>query len=241
MTGFSEYLPMKILGISSATSTLSVGLIDNDNILAEYTLAGEDVANLTVLIDRILKEAKLSASDIEGVAVTQGPGSYTGLRGGLATAKSLSQVLNCKLVGVSSLEAMAYNLMDVEGTIVVAVHACRDEMNLALFGASGSKLKRLTDDFVVKTDKIGEVLLKVRGLLYLLTDRPQIYEKIRESNPQTKIQLVEPLQAQVRGVNVACLGLEYFQSEVQHDFMSLTPHYSHQPNLKEYKTKEPKN
>jgi tRNA threonylcarbamoyladenosine biosynthesis protein TsaB len=90
------------------------------------------------------------------VAVAVGPGSYSGLRGGLAVAKTLAQTLKVPLAGISTLEAIAYNLINVEGTMAVILDAKADEYNFALFGASRGKLKRLTGDMVLKANVIKE-------------------------------------------------------------------------------------
>lgn len=145
---------MKILGISSATNTISVGLIDEDKILAELTFSGKEAftEDLIVYIKKIIDETGVKP---DVIAVTEGPGSYSGLRGGLATAKTLAQVLNLPVVGVSTLEAIAYNHIDSEGAFAAATHAKRDEYNFALFASDKNKtLKRLTRDLVISSSQM---------------------------------------------------------------------------------------
>lgn len=144
---------MKILGISSATNTISVGLVDGSKILAELTFSGKEAftENLIVYIKKIIDESKVK---LDCIAVTDGPGSYSGLRGGMATAKTLAQVLNLPVVGVSTLETIAYNHINSNGTYAAVIHAKRDEYNFALFGISNREIERLTDDIVISKDKI---------------------------------------------------------------------------------------
>ena len=200
---------MPILGISSATKIVSIGLIDEDKVLVESTVSD-------IRAERIIfyaKEAGIEPKQIEGVAVAVGPGSYSGLRGGLATAKTLAQVLNIPLVGIPTLEAIAYNLIDREGTIAVVLDAKRDEYNFALFSASGGVLKRLTDDLVLKMDQIKAKVSEISG----------------------EVHLAEGKNSHPYGINVAKLGLLKIKSGEISDPLKLVPQYSHQPNIREYK------
>ena len=170
---------MKVLGISSATKVISIGLIDQGKVLVETTVSDIHAEKIMFYV----REAGIEPKQIEGVAVAQGPGSYSGLRGGLAAAKSLAQTLKVPLVGVSTLEAIAYNLINIEGTMAVILDAKSDEYNFALFGASSGKLKRLTDDLVIKLDKLAEKLSKISGEIYLvgnIRENQGISGKIRE-------------------------------------------------------------
>lgn len=144
---------MKTLGISSATKAISVGLVDGEKILAELTFSGKEAftEDLIVYIKKIIGESGIKP---ECIAVTEGPGAYSGLRGGLATAKTLAQVLKLPVVGISTLEAIAYNMIDCDGTIAAVTHAKSEEYNFALFGIKNRKMKRLTEDMLVPKEKI---------------------------------------------------------------------------------------
>src|SRR3989339_60264 len=155
---------MAILGISSATKIISIGLVDQEKVLAETTLADCRTEKISFYI----KEAGIEPRQIEAVAVADGPGSYSGLRGGLATAKSLAQSLKIPLIGISTMEAIAFNLADIEGTMAVVLDARLDEYNLTLFGAANGQIKRLTDDIVVKLDHLVAKLGKISGDLWIV-------------------------------------------------------------------------
>ena len=135
---------MKHLGISCAVDTIGAALIDENKILAEFSTSGRDAKseNLVSIIDSVLSKADTSISKINGISVTRGPGSYSGLRGGLAVAKSFSQSLKVPLAGVSTLDAVAYNFIDNTGTVAVMLHACKDEYNTALFAINAGKINR---------------------------------------------------------------------------------------------------
>ena len=165
---------MAVLGISSATKTISVGLAEEGKILAEISISGKEAftEDLMVYIDKLITE---SGKKITSISVTQGPGAYAGLRGGLAVAKTLSQALNLPLVGVSTLEAVAYNLLDITCTLAAITDARGDEYNFALFTSHAGNINRLTADLVLSSERIVDLLSQVKGDLYLAGQTSGIY------------------------------------------------------------------
>jgi tRNA threonylcarbamoyladenosine biosynthesis protein TsaB len=176
-----------------------------------------------------VKEAGIEPSQIEGVAVASGPGSYSGLRGSLAAAKSLAQTLNVPLTGVSTLEAIAYNLIDSEGTIMVVLDARADEYNCALFGASQGKLKRLTADVMMKLAALKERVAGISGEIWLTGNTKELRE-LKGSN----FHFAEEVHGHPYGTNVARIGLEKIKAGKIDDPLKLLPLYSHQPNIREF-------
>ena len=218
---------MKILGISSATKVISIGLIDEDRLLVETTVS--DIRAERILF--YIKEAGIEPDQIEGIAVAQGPGSYSGLRGGLAVAKSLAETLKVPLAGVSTLEAIAYNLVDIEGTMAVVLDAKRDEFNFALFGADQGKLKRLTDDLVMPLGKIVDKLSKISGKIHLAGNTVELKKKLSGKN----FIFAEDIHSQPYGINVARLGLAKINAGETADPQKFVPKYSHMPNIRVFK------
>jgi len=218
---------MKVLGLSSATKIVSLGLIDEAKVLVETTVADLRAEKLVFY----MKEAGIEPEQIEAVAVAQGPGSYSGLRGGLATAKSLAQTLKVPLTGVSTLEAIAYNLIDIEGTMAVMLDAKRDDFNFALFGAHQGRLKRLTDDLVMTLDKIVGKLKQIKGDIHLVGATNDLRKKLKGDN----YLFADEIHSHPYGINVAKLGLLNIKAKKTADPLKLTPNYSHKPNIREYK------
>lgn len=116
---------MKILSISTATSDLSVALNDDEQIISETVEPNKrnHSVDLDPDIDRLLQEQGLSLKDIDRFAVAIGPGSYTGLRVGLTTAKMFASILGKDLVGISTLQALAQNFAGQEALVVPALDA----------------------------------------------------------------------------------------------------------------------
>ena len=223
---------MRVLGISSATKVISIGLVDEDKVLVETTVS--DIHAERVMF--YVKEAGVLPEQIKGIAVASGPGSYSGLRGGLAAAKSLAQTLEVPLVGVSTLEAIAYNLVDIEGTMAVILDARADEYNFALFGASGGRLKRLTGDLVLKLNVIKDRLSRISGDIWVIGNIREyrgISGKIRE-NQGRNFHFAEELHSHPYGINIAKSGLLKLKAGQKDNPLELVPSYSHKPNIREY-------
>lgn len=216
---------MRILGLSGATKVISLGLIDDEQLIAETTVA--DIHSEKIMF--YVREAGIEPSQIEGVAVAAGPGSYSGLRGSLAAAKSLAQTLNIPLTGVSTLEAIAYNLIDIEGTIIVVLDARADEYNCALFGASRGRLKRLTDDIVMKLAALKERIAGISGEIWIVGKTKELRD-LKGAN----LHFAEDLHGHPYGTNVAKIGLENIKAGKTDDPLKLVPLYSHQPNIREF-------
>jgi len=215
---------MPILGISSATKIISVGLVDQGRLLAELTLSGQEALteDLILYIDKLIEQ---SGAHLKGIAATEGPGAYSGLRGGLATAKTLAQTLNLPIVGVSTLEAIAYNLIDIEGTVLAMTDARADEFNFAAFTCKGKKLTRLTEDLVLRFSRIVELLSQVKGKLYLAGRTEEVYSQL--SNTQ-----ITSVPAYPRGSCVASLGEKLIaEGKIPPNIL---PRYSHLPNIREW-------
>ena len=136
---------MKILSITTATNHLSVALNDGDKIVEKNE---EDHRNhsehLDPLINELLKENNLTLKDIDRFAVAEGPGSYTGLRIGITTAKMFASILNKDLVGVSTLAALANRVND--GVIVSELDARNKNFFAGVYRKVNGKLENLVPD-----------------------------------------------------------------------------------------------
>lgn len=126
---------MKLLGIETSTRTGSVAIVEGEEIIAEYTLKSKEThtARLMPAIDHILKDTHLTIHQMDAVAVSLGPGSFTGLRIGLATAKGLCLALRKPLVGILTLDALAHNICYSSHIICPLLDARKGEVYAALY------------------------------------------------------------------------------------------------------------
>ena len=121
---------MKILAIDSSGLVASVAIIEDDNMLAEYTVNYKKTHSQTLLpmLDEIGKMIDLDLQTIDAIAVAAGPGSFTGLRIGSATAKGLGLALNKPLVSIPTVDGLAYNLYGTDKLICPLMDARRNQV-----------------------------------------------------------------------------------------------------------------
>ncbi|WP_019724582.1 tRNA (adenosine(37)-N6)-threonylcarbamoyltransferase complex dimerization subunit type 1 TsaB, partial [Enterococcus mundtii] len=118
---------MITLGIDTANQTLAVGVLEDQTVLGQIQINKKKNHSLTLMpaLDQLISDCQLTPEQIDRIAVSSGPGSYTGLRIGVTTAKTLAYALNKELVGVSSLAVLAANCVGIEGIIVPMFDARR--------------------------------------------------------------------------------------------------------------------
>lgn len=170
---------MKILGIDTSSSSLSVAVMDDDLLKGEFTLNHKltHSEQMMPLLDILLSHLELKMSDIDLIGVSVGPGSFTGIRIGVAAANAMAMALDIPVVGISSLEAMAYTAGETAYTIVSTFDAQRDRFYFNAYRFENSELKALeTEDVLEKEDLIKK--LESYDKVLLLGDAVFINEEL---------------------------------------------------------------
>ena len=126
---------MKILGIDSSGMVASVAIIQDDVIKAEYTMNHKKTHSETLLpmIDEIVKTSEIRLEELDAIAIAAGPGSFTGLRIGAATAKGLAMAIDKPIIPVKTCEGLAFNMWGADGLIVPMIDARRNQVYIILF------------------------------------------------------------------------------------------------------------
>ena len=157
-----------ILSIETASKNCSVSISHEGETLFVQELATENFSHaekLHVFINEILLKAKLNFQDLKAIAVSQGPGSYTGLRIGVSSAKGLCYALNLPLIAIDTLETLARNLKIEEGIIVPMIDARRMEIYTSFFDKNFIKIKE-TEALIIDENSFSEIEEK----MYLVGD-----------------------------------------------------------------------
>ncbi|MBQ7375800.1 MAG: tRNA (adenosine(37)-N6)-threonylcarbamoyltransferase complex dimerization subunit type 1 TsaB [Clostridia bacterium] len=151
---------MKILSVDSSATVASVALCENGRLLAEYTLNNKNTHSETLLpmIESLISFFSMEVGDVDLFAVSTGPGSFTGVRIGTATVKGLAFASDKPCVGVSTLEAIAYNLRFHKGIVCPVMNARRSQVYTAIFRSDGEKLERLTEDLAISISELDGML-----------------------------------------------------------------------------------
>jgi tRNA threonylcarbamoyladenosine biosynthesis protein TsaB len=158
---------LKILGIETSTLAGGIALMSDAGLIAEYRLHVEirHSERILIAVDHILTESQTPLSDLDAIAVSIGPGSFTGLRVGLATAKGLLMAIGKPIVLVTTLEAMAASFPYSKMPVVPLIHARKDEVYWSLFDLQEGLPRRLHPDAAASPE---EMLNQIAGLKEVL-------------------------------------------------------------------------
>jgi len=133
---------MLTLGFDTATEVGTIGLVDDERVIGEFSFGAEESQSERLLysIDLLLKEAELDVSDVNKIVVSRGPGSFTGLRIGISTAKGLARGLEVPLVGVPLTTCYYSKVENYPGTVFTLIKDRRDLVYFASFSGAGEKV-----------------------------------------------------------------------------------------------------
>ena len=161
---------MKILAIECSAKPVSAAVIEDGKIIS-YSFSDINLTHsqtLFPIIENTLNSAKMTFSDIEAIGVATGPGSFTGLRIGIAASKGLAEPENLKCAGVSALLAAAYSFIGRNAIICPSIDARCGQVYNALFDVNGDKIERLSDDRTIMIDDLKEELKSITGKRIIL-------------------------------------------------------------------------
>ena len=173
------------LALECSAKSASTALVKDGQLLSQYYQNSGLTHSRTLLpmVKDILTNCELSLDDIDTIAVSHGPGSFTGLRIGIATVKGLCWGRDIPCRGVSTLEAMAYNLIQNKGLICCVMDARRNQVYNALFLSDGTSLKRLCKDRAISVEELNEDLEHYAQITYLTGDGSDLcFRELKYSN-----------------------------------------------------------
>lgn len=204
---------MRILALDSSGLVASVAIVEEDQTLSEYTVNYKKTHSQTLLpmLDEVVRMLELDLGTIDAIAVSGGPGSFTGLRIGSATAKGLGLALGKPLIHVPTVDALAYNMYGAKGLICPIMDARRNQVYTGVY--------RFEESFEVVD---GQMAVDVQELIALLNKKGERVIFSGDGVPVFKEQLTEGLKVPVsfapahmnrqRAASVGTLGMEYLKA-----------------------------
>lgn len=167
---------MKILALESSAKAASCAVLADGELLASAWQAAGLTHSRTLLpmVEGMLKNSELTMEAMDAVAVAAGPGSFTGLRIGIAAVKGLAWAAEKPCIPVSTLEAMAWPLAHLEGSIVCAMDARRQQIYNAAFLADSGALERLREDRALSLEEAAADLAGLDGPMTIVGDGAQM-------------------------------------------------------------------
>ena len=217
---------MLILAFETSAKAASVALTEGGKLLGEaYQNTGlTHSQTLMVMAEDVLKQCGKLAADVEAVAVAEGPGSFTGVRIGVAAAKGFAWGKEIPCYGVSTLEAMAESLGAFDGYVCPCMDARRSQVYNALFLAEGGKLTRVSEDRAIALADLKEELKNLPKSVFLVGDGANLcYNTLKEDVPN----LVLPPEHRIhqRAVGVAILAQRMADAGLAPSGGELNPNY----------------
>lgn len=215
---------MKILALDTASVTGSVALLDGQKLVAETLLNVRATHSERLLdqIDQVLQAGSLSLAELDLIAVVRGPGSFTGLRIGLATAKGLAQAASLPVVGVSSLQLLAMNLPLCPLPICAFLDARKNEVYTALFQWSEGIPVAAGPELVMPPEML---LQRIEGQVALVGDAVELYHSLIDDILGDRASLPAVCHHQPRASAVAALAARQFKPGAEYGYTQLTPVY----------------
>lgn len=220
---------MIVLSIDSSSKVATVALLNDDTLLGEYVINDkrEHSVLLMPMIENLLKDCELTINDIDGFVVSKGPGSFTGLRIGMATVKGLSMGSNKPYLSISSLDALAYSLVNFDGIICPIMDALRDSVFTCMYKSSNGELSKIIDYSALSLDELVEVLQQKDEPVIFTGDGVYKYkEYLLEKLPNAKF--APNHLSVVRASALGELGMELLRKG-QYDDMNSSPLYLKKP------------
>ncbi len=180
---------MKVLGIETSSGICSAALADGEKIKDEISLNEGLVHSekLLTLVDKLLKRNRVSIGGLDGIAVSTGPGSFTGIRVGVSAARGLAQGLKAPLAGISSLDGLAYNALGTKkvdgGIICPVINALRGEVFTAVYRRVKGGIRRLTEYSLIEMDSLLNDLSNKKEEVYFFGDAVDLHIDLIKSSP----------------------------------------------------------
>lgn len=215
---------MKILSIDTSSIICAVGILENDKLIKEIKIDNglTHSEKLMPIIKQILDETNLNLKDIDLLVCDIGPGSFTGIRIGIATVKAFTDSLKIPLVGISSLEALAYNIKE-EGLICSLIDAKNENVYFSLYRLKNGNYDLVQNYLADSIDNILDILKKYNEKITFIGDgtivnKEKIQNTIRNSNFST-----------LNDLNSYSLGLAGLNSYKNNSIQNVLPLYLRKP------------
>lgn len=220
---------MKILAVDTATTSCSVAVFDNETMLSESTLVRQQThsKHLMEMIDYVVGLAGIATTELDGFAVTIGPGTFTGLRIGLSSIKGLAMASRKPVVGVSSLDALAMQATPTFYLICPLIDARRGEVYFSRYRFHKGRLNKEMDDAVLSPEDVVE---NVTEPCVFVGNGALTYRKTMQNLVDKELYFSPSYQSVIRASTVAHLSMSKFKSGETNDVGMLVPHYIRIPD-----------
>ena len=207
---------MKILALDSSGLTASVALMENDNLIAEYTIQYKKTHSQTLLpmMDEIRRMVELDLDTVDAIAVAAGPGSFTGLRIGSATAKGLAFAMEKPIVPVPTLEGLAYQMYGTDAVVCPIMDARRNQVYTGVYEfvekADGYDMNVIKGQRAVSFDEIAQELNGIGRKTVFVGDGIPVFRERMQEILRVPYSLAPGHRNRQSAACIAALGMVYY-------------------------------
>ena len=204
---------MKILGLDSSGLVASVAIVEDNDLKGEYTVNYKKTHSQTFLpmLDEVAKMIELDLNSIDAIAVSGGPGSFTGLRIGSATAKGLGLALGKPLIHIPTVDALAYNLVGSRDMVCPLMDARRNQTYTGLYRFDGNQMEIVKPQCAVGIDEIIAAVNEIGQAVVFLGDGVAVFESYIRENCKVPFSFAPAHVNKQRAGAVAALGEIYYK------------------------------
>lgn len=221
---------MRILALDSSGLVATVALVEDEQTIAEYTVNYKKTHSQTLLpmLDEVVKMTEFDLNSVDAIAVAGGPGSFTGLRIGSATAKGLGLALQKPLIHVPTVDGMAYNLYGIRGIICPIMDARRNQVYTGLYRFE-TDFQVVEGQMAISLDELMQKLNQYGEKVTFLGDGVPVYQELLKQGLQVEYCYAPAHLNRQRAAAVGALGIRYFKEgkietarEHQPDYLRLS-------------------
>ena len=221
------------LALDSSGLVASVAVVEKDgeetSTIAEYTVNYKKTHSQTLLpmLDEIAHMTELDLNTVDAIAVAGGPGSFTGLRIGSATAKGLGLALKKPLIHIPTLEGLAYNLWGTDKIVCPIMDARRGQVYTGIYEFDGNELRVLEDQMAVSIEELGEKLKQYSRPVVFLGDGVPVFRKrlVTEIMPESDLHFAPASMNRQRAASVGSLAIRYYEEGKMETAVEHQPDY----------------
>ena len=199
---------MKLLAIETSALVASCAILDEEKVIAEYTLNFKLTHSQTIMpmIDEIIKRTGFSPKELDYIACSRGPGSFTGLRIGAATAKGLAMGYGIPIIPVPTIKALAYNVSNTEKLICPIMDARREQVYTGVFRWNKENLTEVFEEEATTIDDIIEKVLSLKEEVIFLGDGVSVHKE--KLNKYENFSFAPINNNHQRAASIGAIGLE---------------------------------
>ena len=204
---------MKILGLDSSGLVASVAIVEDNDLKGEYTVNYKKTHSQTLLpmLDEVAKMIELDLNSIDAIAVSGGPGSFTGLRIGSATAKGLGLALNKPIISVPTLEGIACNFYGTDAIICPMMDARRKQVYTGIYRFADHELVTVSRQKAIAVEELIRELNALGEAVIFLGDGVTVYQEMLKENMQVPYSFAPAHLSKQRAGAVGALGEKYYR------------------------------